>query len=290
MQTCRGSHTHTLLDEPDDDENVYVYVSGHRRRPLGDGAARGCNGTHPADGREPVPLADRGDQGAAGRAADGGRRQRAAPVHGRGDRRDQRPAERAADAAASVRHALVAVADHRLLPRHHTFPALDLAAGACEGNGLLIDISDPANPVRIDEVADPNFAYWHGATFSNDGTKVVFTDEWGGGTAARCRATDQPSWGANAIFDIVDGQILFRSYYKLPVAQTNQENCVAPPAVADPGAGPRHLVQAWYQGGVSLVDFTDSANPEEIALLRPRPDQRRRPGARRPLVDVLVQR
>ena len=147
-----------------------------------------------------------------------------------------------------------------------SFPEIGLAAGACEGNGILIDISDPANPVRIDEVADPNFAYWHSATFNNDGTKVIFTDEWGGGTAARCRTTDQPQWGANAIFDIVDGQMQFASYYKLPVPQTLQENCVAHNASLVPVPGRDILVQAWYQGGISMIDFTDSANPVELAF------------------------
>ena len=146
-----------------------------------------------------------------------------------------------------------------------TYPEIDLAAGACEGNGLLLDISDPANPVRIDEVSDPNFSYWHGATFSNDGKTVVFTDEWGGGTAARCRATDQLSWGANAIYDIVGGQLVFRSYYKLPVAQVNQENCVSHLPSLIPVPGRDIMTQAWYQGGVSVIDFTDSANPQEIA-------------------------
>jgi hypothetical protein len=145
-----------------------------------------------------------------------------------------------------------------------TFPALDLAAGACEGNGILLDISDPANPKRIAVAQDNLFAYWHGATFSNDGKTVVFTDEWGGGTQPRCRSTDSLSWGANAIYDIVDGQFVFRSYYKMPAAQTNQENCVSHLPSLVPVPGRDIMVQAWYQAGVSLVDFTDSANPKEI--------------------------
>jgi hypothetical protein len=147
-----------------------------------------------------------------------------------------------------------------------SFPEIGLAAGACEGNGILIDITDPENPVRVDEVSDPNFAYWHSATLSNDGTKVIFTDEWGGGVGARCRETDEPQWGADAIFDIVGGQMEFRSYYKLPVSQTTQENCVAHNGSLLPVPGRDILVQAWYQGGISLVDFTDSANPVEIAF------------------------
>lgn len=130
---------------------------------------------------------------------------------------------------------------------------------------MLIDISDPANPVRIDAVIDPNFAYWHSATFNNDGTKVIFTDEWGGGSGARCRATDPTNWGANAIFDIVDGKLQFASYYKLPVPQTSNENCVAHNGSLIPVPGRDIMVQAWYQGGLSVFDFTDSANPVEIA-------------------------
>ena len=120
--------------------------------------------------------------------------------------------------------------------------------------------------MRLDEVADQNFAYWHSATFNNDGTKVIFTDEWGGGTAPRCRATDLPTWGADAIFDIVDKKLQFGGYYKMPAAQTEQENCVAHNGSLIPVPGRDIMVQAWYQGGVSVFDFTDSAQPVEIAF------------------------
>jgi hypothetical protein len=146
------------------------------------------------------------------------------------------------------------------------YPAMGLAAGACSGNGILLDISDPVHPVRLDAVSDKNFAYWHSATFNNDGTKVIFTDEWGGGTAPRCRATDQLNWGADAIFDIVDKKLQFRGYYKMPAAQTEQENCVAHNGSLIPVPGRDIMVQAWYQGGVSVFDFTDSAHPVEIAF------------------------
>ena len=250
----------------------------------------GCN-NNPADGREPVALAHRGHQGAAGRTRDRRGRQRAPAVHRPGHRRDRRPAERAADADSTRRASPwgptpITDACHDIT----TFPEIGLAAGACEGNGILIDISDPANPVRIDEVADPNFAYWHSATFNNDGTKVIFTDEWGGGTAARCRETDQPEWGANAIFDIVDGKMQFASYYKLPVPQTVQENCVAHNGSLVPVPGRDIMVQAWYQGGISLIDFTDSANPVEIGFFDRGPISADRARARRLLVGLLVQR
>ena len=146
-----------------------------------------------------------------------------------------------------------------------TFPARSLAAGACSGNGIIFDIADPRKPRRIDAVMDPGFAYWHSATFNNDGTKVLFTDEWGGGGRPRCRAQDPRTWGANAIYDIVGGKLRFRSHYKLPSAQTDNENCVAHNGSIVPVPGRDIFVQAWYQGGISVLDFTDSANPHEIA-------------------------
>ncbi len=145
-------------------------------------------------------------------------------------------------------------------------PDFGLAAGACSGNGILLDISDPVKPVRLAHVVDKNFAAWHSATFNHDGTKVVFTDEWGGGTRPRCRADDSLQWGADAIFDIVDRTLVFRSYYKMPAAQTESENCVAHNGSIVPVPGRDIMVQGWYQGGVSVFDFTDSANPVEIAF------------------------
>ena len=144
------------------------------------------------------------------------------------------------------------------------FPEVGLAAGACSGNGILLDIRDPVHPVRLDAAADKNFAYWHSATFNNDGTKVIFTDEWGGGTRPRCRAVDPPTWGADAIFDIVDRKLQFRGYYKMPAAQSEMENCVAHNGSLVPVPGRDIMVQAWYQGGLSMFDFTDSAHPIEI--------------------------
>ena len=271
VQTCRGSHTHTLLKSPHDDANLYVYVNGT-------GGVRSatelasCKAL-PAGTNLTTPHFDEGlsqfriEVIRVPLAAP----QNAAVVNG--------PRLFKNDATGQLN----SLQNGPPMPLHPsgtpyspspstdschditTYPEIDLAAGACEGNGLLLDISDPANPVRIDEVSDPNFSYWHGATFSNDGTKVVFTDEWGGGTAARCRATDQLNWGANAIYDIVGGQLVFRSYYKLPVAQVNQENCVSHLPSLIPVPGRDIMTQAWYQGGVSVIDFTDSANPQEIA-------------------------
>ena len=149
------------------------------------------------------------------------------------------------------------------------FPDRGIAAGACSGNGILFDVSDPLQPRRIDAVLDKGFAYWHSATFNNDGTKVIFTDEWGGGMRPRCRAHDPLDWGADAIYDIVDTadgpRLEFRSYYKMPAPQLEEENCVAHNGSIVPVPGRDIFVQAWYQGGLSVVDFTDSANPVEIA-------------------------
>ncbi|MGB0361367.1 MAG: LVIVD repeat-containing protein, partial [Endozoicomonas sp.] len=146
------------------------------------------------------------------------------------------------------------------------FPELKIAGGACSGNGILFDISDPYNPTRIDEVVDEGFAYWHSATFNNDGTKVLYTDEWGGGSRPRCRSHDKPTWGANAIYDIVDGELQYRSHFKIPAPQVDEENCVAHNGSIIPVPGRDIFVQAWYQGGISVIDFTDSANPVEIAF------------------------
>ncbi len=266
VQTCRGSHTHTILKSPHDDANLYVYVSGTGGvRPATELA--GCMGlTAPLT----TPQTDQGQsqflvevikvplaapQNAAvvhkarlmqvGDIINGLQNAPTTPQHPSGTNWSPTPST---DSCHDIT----------------VFPAQDIAAGACEGNGILIDISDPEHPTRISAVADPRFAYWHGATFSNDGSKVIFTDEWGGGTAARCRVTDDLSWGANAIYDIAGGQFVFKSYVKMPASQTNQENCVSHLPSLVPVPGRDIITQAWYQAGVSVIDFTDSANPKEI--------------------------
>ena len=144
------------------------------------------------------------------------------------------------------------------------YPAIGLAGGACEGYGMLLDIRDPTNPQRIAEVADSNFSYWHSATFNNDGTAIMFTDEWGGGGGPKCRTDDPMEWGANAIFSVEDGELVFQSYYKMPAPQTTLENCVAHNGSLIPVPGRDIMIQGWYQGGISLIDWTDPANPVEI--------------------------
>ncbi|HXL87229.1 MAG TPA: hypothetical protein VN927_08450, partial [Gemmatimonadaceae bacterium] len=162
------------------------------------------------------------------------------------------------------------------------YPAVGLAGGACEGYGFLLDIRDPAHPVRVAAVSDSNFSYWHSATFNNDGTKVLFSDEWGGGGQPKCRVTDKPEWGADAIFTLVNAngspviaqdaadhateKMQFQNYYKLPAPQTKEENCVAHNGSLIPIPGRDVMVQAWYQGGISVFDWTDPRHPREIAF------------------------
>ena len=271
VQTCRGSHTHTLVTDPDDPANIYVYNSGtsNVRSATELAGCENANTNTQAPVKSGNPTQWRIDVIKVPLAAP----HTAAIVNQ--PRLFQNPDTGAFN---GLLNTLVGTPHpsgpaYSPLPNTNTchditaYPEIGLAAGACQGNGILIDISDPANPERIDAVSDPNFSYWHSATFNNDGTKVIFTDEWGGGTSARCRAQDQPQWGANALFDIVDGKLEFRSYWKMPAVQTVQENCVAHNGSLVPVPGRDIFVQAWYQGGMTVLDFTDTANPVEIAYL-----------------------
>ena len=259
VQTCRGSHTHTLLTDAKDPANVYVYVSGT-------GGVRsntelaGCSNGEPATDTSTarfridvikVPVASPQDARIVSRPrlfADA--RTKAISglwqggTHGAGT---QETAE--TDQCHDIT----------------VYPELGLAAGACSGNGLLLDISDPANPTRVAEVIDRNFAYWHSATFSNDGSKLLFSDEWGGGVGAKCRASDKMTWGANAIFSLRNRKLTPQGHYKIPAAQGEVENCVAHNGTLIPVPGRDIMVQAWYQGGLSVFDFTDPRRPVEIA-------------------------
>ena len=260
VQTCRGSHTHTLVLDPNDKNNVYIYVSGTSFVRQTEELA-GCSGEAPD--KDPntalfridiikVPVAAPQDAkivssprlfmdartGALNGLNNGG---------SHGDEKEKKPAD--TDQCHDIT----------------VYTAIGLAAGACSGNGILLDIKDPVHPKRVDAVNDPNYSYWHSASFSNDGTKVVFTDEWGGGLGARCRANDPNKWGADAIFHLKDDKLSLASYYKLPAAQGDTENCVAHNGSLVPVPGRDIEVQAWYQGGISLVDFTDAAHPMEIA-------------------------
>ena len=260
VQTCRGSHTHTVVSDPDEQGNVYVYASGTNAVRPGD-ELDGCSDEPPSENPDTalfridvirIPLQRPADARIVNRPFIF-RDPESGSVAGLWRGGDHGPGTQRTSETSRC-HDITA------------YPDIGLAAGACSGNGILLDISDPLNPVRLDEVVDPGFAYWHSATFNHDGTKVIFTDEWGGGGRARCRASDPREWGANAIFDVVDGRMEFRSHYKLPAPQTEQENCVAHNGSLVPVPGRDIMVQAWYQGGISVFDFTDSSNPVEIAF------------------------
>jgi hypothetical protein len=260
VQTCRGSHTHTLIVDPDDTEHIYVYGSGTGPVRANEELA-GCSGDDPDEDPNTALFSIDVIQ---------------VPLASPQDARIVNTPRIFADPESGAIAGLWRGGDHgpgtqttRLTNQCHditAFPEIGLAAGACSGNGILLDISDPVNPTRLDQVVDPNFAYWHSATFNNDGSKVIFTDEWGGGTRPRCQATDPATWGANAVFDIVDGKMQFGGYFKVPAPQTEQENCVAHNGSIVPVPGRDIMVQAWYQGGVSVFDFSDSAHPIEIAF------------------------
>jgi hypothetical protein len=330
VQTCRGSHTHTVVADPNDPANVYIYVSGSApvRSPR---ELPGCSALQPdqdpnsalfrievikvplahpeqaaivstprifedlapppSHGDAPEDIAEARKAVAEARAHGG----YTATINGQEivvpsgfirpmldsivKARQGTGAPTGADSAA-LREALPGIIAKLVGPppgpggrrgpsQCHditVYSAIGLAGGACGGYGLLLDIRDVAHPKRIAAVADSNFSYWHSATFNNDGTKVLFTDEWGGGGQPRCRATDKPEWGANAIFTLAGNSMEFQSYYKLPAPQTRYENCVAHNGSLIPVPGRDIMVQAWYQGGISVFDWTDAAHPKEIAF------------------------
>ena len=326
VQTCRGSHTHSVLKHPADDENVYVYVSGSAPvRPAEE--LPGCSSAMPDEDpnsalfrieviKVPLSAPEEAEIVNSPRIFEN---LTEAPSHGLAPadmakieeaRKEgkfiiefggtpnvlpdrfamqllqrmvqQRGAsgEPTAEDSTMLREQLPSIVeqmfggggddDNRGPNQCHDitlYPEIGLAGGACEGYGLLLDISNPAEPKRVDAVADSNFSYWHSATFSNDGSKVLFTDEWGGGGQPKCRESDPYEWGANALFTIDENNKMhFKSYYKLPAAQTEQENCVAHNGSMIPIPGREVMVQSWYQGGISVFDWTDPSNPVEIAF------------------------
>ena len=332
VQTCRGSHTHTVLVDPRDTTNVYVYISGTSRVRSSSELA-GCTDSLPSEDPNSalfrievikVPVAHP-EQAAIVSSPRIFNDLLAPPRHGE-TKQDLAGAKRAADSVRALGGFTVVIdSQDVILPDQYTrpmldsivaarggngaptaadstalrdalpammaarmqktpvdasgrklgptqchditvYPAIGLAGGACGGYGLLLDISDPEHPTRIGAVADSNFSYWHSATFNNDGTKILFSDEWGGGGQPKCRASDRHEWGADAIFTLSDRQMHFQSYYKMPAAQTAQENCVAHNGSLIPIPGRDVMVQAWYQGGISVFDWTDAAHPKEIAF------------------------
>ena len=333
VQTCRGSHTHTVVTSPNDSNNVYIYVSGSApvrspnelpgcsvgvpdsnpntalfrieviQVPLANPAqARIVSSPRifenlteaPSHGEAAEDRAEAKRQADSARAAGGFTAQIRTPrdttdivlgpnfVRTRLDSivkaRGGTGAPTAADTA-TLRDNMQQIVDLIVNPPNRSgprpgptqchditvYPAIGLAGGACGGYGLLLDIRDVTNPTRIGAVADSNFSFWHSATFNNDGSKILFTDEWGGGLQARCRPSDKPEWGANAIFTLANNKMDFKSYYKLPAPQTRNENCVAHNGTLIPVPGRDIMAQGWYQGGVSVFDWTDPAKPFEIA-------------------------
>ncbi|MXW65967.1 MAG: hypothetical protein F4Z72_02980 [Gemmatimonadales bacterium] len=322
VQTCRGSHTHTVLEHPGDDENVYIYVSGSAPvRPAEELA--GCSGAPPDEDPNTalfrlevirVPLADpasatvvssprifedlvapprHGPTEAERAEMEEARAQGAFFVEVMGQTMALPPqfvtvmldsmvvlrggeGEPTAQDTAALHEFVNQMISEQMggidLNAGPTqchditvYPAIGLAGGACEGYGMLLDISDPENPRRLSAVADSNFSYWHSATFNNDGTAILFTDEWGGGGQPKCRASDPMEWGANAIFTIEGTEMEFQSYFKLSAPQTPEENCVAHNGSLIPIPGRDIMIQGWYQGGISLIDWTDPTDPVEIA-------------------------
>ena len=291
VQTCRGSHTHTVVTQPGDPNNVYIYVSGTANVRPGD-ELKGCQDGGRDDPNSSrfrlevikVPLAK--PNGAA--IVSSPRIFNNLPVSPRNEDRAKidDAARKAADAAraeAAARGEADAIAAQRAdQERRNTppppptgpnqchditvYPEIGLAGGACAGLGLLLDIHDAAHPFRIDMAGDANMSFWHSATFNNDGTKVLFSDEWGGGAQPRCRSTDKPEWGADALFTIENKNLVFHSYYKIPAPQTEKENCVAHNGSLIPIPGRDVMVQAFYQGGLTVFDWTDAAHPQEIAF------------------------
>jgi hypothetical protein len=331
VQTCRGSHTHSLLVDPKDPANVYVYISGsapvrspnelagcvnlspdkdpnsalfrievikvplaHPEQAAVVNSPRIFQGlTRPAThGETAIDIAERKKEVEAAKARGAytavifGEEQVAPDfwiaeqLKGIVAARGGKGAPTGADSA-QLRRDLPGIvakmfgADQSDKPgpkpgpsQCHDitlYPAIGRAGGACGGYGLLLDITDPAHPVRLNAAADSNFSYWHSATFSNDGSKVLFSDEWGGGMQPKCRSTDPREWGADAIFTVSGSAMQFQSYYKLPVPQTRNENCVAHNGSLIPIPGRDVMVQGWYQGGISVFDWSDAAHPREIA-------------------------
>ncbi len=259
VQTCRGSHTHSVVGMSSDNQKIIIYNSG-TSNVRDQEELESCFEDIPGDNRTALFRIDIIE----------------IPIQNPEESEIVSSPTVFADNQTGVLAGLWRGGDHgddtqrtsRTDQCHDitVFPSANIAAGACSGNGILFDISDPYNPQRIDVVTDTGFAYWHSATFNNDGTKVVFTDEWGGGGRPRCRAWDPLNWGANAIYDVVDKKLIFKSHYKMPAPQKESENCVAHNGSIIPVPGKDIFVQAWYQGGISLMDFTDSDSPIEIGF------------------------
>ncbi|MEO6359250.1 MAG: DUF305 domain-containing protein [Sphingomicrobium sp.] len=269
VQTCRGSHTHSVVKGPEGDGRILVYNSGTSGVRKGEELV-GCVGNVAGDDRTALFRIDIIEIPVANPAA---ARIIASPGVFADDSGRLAGLGKGGKLIDDGQDTSVTDQCHDIT----VFPTRKLAAGACSGNGIIFDISDPRKPRRIDVVSDPGFAYWHSATFNNDGTKVLFTDEWGGGGRPRCRSFDRRDWGADAIYDIEGGKLVRKGTYKLPAPQSEQENCVAHNGSIIPVPGRDIMVQAWYQGGLSVFDYSDSKTPTEIGYFDRGPIDAKRP-------------
>ena len=280
VQTCKGSHTHTIVPSPTDKNIIYIYVSGQQQaRPETELA--GCkNGTDPADPtnsmyqldiiKVPVKNPEQavvipGARIFTGLDGGGECKQFCAPVNpNRADGRGRGGAP--GDSASSAAAARVSTG-----PRNchdvTAYPSLNLLAAACSTHSILVDIRNPEKPVRLDALTDTNnFQGRHTAAFSNDGKKLVQTDEWGGGTGPMCQAGSMIELGGNTIISVdAKKKQAQKAYFKLPSAQSAEENCVSHNGGIIPVPGRDLYVQGWYQGGVDVMDFTDQDKAFEIA-------------------------
>ena len=271
VQTCKGSHTHTLVPSPTDPRTIYLYVSGQQAaRPETELA--GCkNGTDPADPTNSLFQLDiikvsldhpeqahviPGARIFTGLDGSGECKQFCAPVDPRmqAAMANRRAAEPAMPTGPRNCHDVTA------------YPAMHLLAASCSTHSIVVDISNPEKPVRLDALTDTNnFQGRHTAAFSNDGTKLIQTDEWGGGTGPMCQASSMIELGGNTVISLdAKRKQTQRAYFKLPSAQAAEENCVSHNGGIIPVPGRDLYVQGWYQGGVSIMDFTNADNAFEI--------------------------
>jgi hypothetical protein len=258
VQTCRGSHTHTIVPHPTDKNVIYIYVGGSsnvRDSTEVPGCSSGTVAENPNTAQYrvdiiKVPLRHPEESAVIGfaRIFEGLPR---APGRGGVATPDTATGRRAGGPAGC----------HDLT----SYPEYHIVAGSCGSFGILLDARDPEHPVRLDARSDLNFSLWHTAVFSNDAKRVVFTDEWGGGTAPRCRITDPQRLGGNTILTIDNGKLTQHGYFKMLAAQKDVENCVSHNGGLVPVPGRDIMVQGWYQGGVNVFDFSDPDKPVEIA-------------------------
>jgi hypothetical protein len=278
VQTCKGSHTHTVVPSPTNPKLIYIYVSGQQAaRPATELA--GCkNGDDPADPTNSlymldiikVPL-DHPDQAAVipgariftGLEGSPDCITYCAPAESRRPGRGTAQAGAPAAAASNPLHT-----GPRNCHDVTAYPAYHLLAAACSSHAIMVDISDPEKPVRLSAITDTNnFQGRHTAGFSNDARKTLWTDEWGGGTGPMCQANSIMELGGNTIVTASpdNRKLTQHAYFKLPTAQSAQENCVSHNGGLIPVPGRDLYVQGWYQGGVDVMDFTDPDHPIEIA-------------------------